>query len=119
MFGEFIKKLRFKQQLGLREFCLTKNHDPSNWSKVEREILPPPRDEETLSKWASDLGIEAGSEDWKKFFDFAALDAGMLPKYIVEDKELVEKLPVFFRTLEGKKPSPEDLDKLVQLLRKA
>ena len=45
MFGTFIKELRMKQRLGLREFCLKYEHDPSNWSKIEREVLSPPSDE--------------------------------------------------------------------------
>ena len=56
MFGTFIKELRAKQRLGLREFCLEHGHDPSNWSKIEREVLQPPRDEETLRTWAKQLG---------------------------------------------------------------
>src|ERR1017187_3267350 len=53
MFGTFIKELRARKRLGLREFCLEHGHDPSNWSKIEREVASPPRDEETLRKWAS------------------------------------------------------------------
>jgi len=118
MFGAFIKEIRIKNQIGLREFCLANDYDPSNWSKIERELLPPPKDEKTLTKWAKSLQIEDGSEDWKRFFNCAALDPGMLPKYIVEDKYLVEQLPIFFRTIEGKKPTAEDLEKLAQILRK-
>jgi len=51
MFGTFIRVLRARQRLGLREFCLRHDHDPSNWSKLEREALPPPRDERTLRKF--------------------------------------------------------------------
>ena len=31
MFGTFIKELRAKQRLGLREFCLKTGYDPSKW----------------------------------------------------------------------------------------
>ena len=48
MFGQFVKQIRECQRLGLREFCLENGYDPSNWSKIEREVLPPPRDEDTL-----------------------------------------------------------------------
>jgi len=41
MFGEFIKQIRERQRLGLREFCLENGCDPSNWSKIEREVLAP------------------------------------------------------------------------------
>ena len=119
MFGKFVKEIRLSHELGLREFCVENEYDPSNWSKVERELIPPPKDEETLSRWARSLKIKEGSAEWKKFFDFASVDSGLIPKYILEDGQLLERLPVFFRTLEGKKPSSEDLEKLLGILRKA
>jgi transcriptional regulator with XRE-family HTH domain len=117
MFGTFIKELRAKQRLGLREFCLTHGHDPSNWSKIEREVLSPPRDGGTLRKWAKQLGLKRGSDDWLKFFDYAAVDAGRIPERVLKDEELLAKLPVFFRTLSGHKPTEEELENLIKLLR--
>ena len=119
MFGKFIKQIRDRQRLGLREFCLENRHDPSNWSKIERGVLAPPRDEETLRTWAKQLGLKERSDDWLKFFDYAAVDSGRIPDYILKDEKLVAKLPVFFRTISGQKPSREDLEKLVELIRSA
>ena len=104
MFGEFIKQIRERQRLGLREFCLEHQHDPSNWSKIEREVLPPPRDDETLCTWAKQLGLKQGSDDGLKFFDYAAVDSGRIPDYVLKDEKLVAQLPVFFRTISGQKP---------------
>jgi len=117
MFGQFIKEIRSRQRLGLREFCLQHGHDASNWSKIEREILPPPKDEAILLEWAVQLGLESASEDWFKFFDYAAVDAGRIPSHVLENKELVAKLPAFLRTLSGQKPSREDLEKLLEIIR--
>jgi transcriptional regulator with XRE-family HTH domain len=117
MFGKFIKELRAKQRLGLREFCLKTGYDPSNWSKIEREVLSPPRDDKTLREWAKQLGLKPDTEDWRNFFDYAAVDAGRIPDYLLKDEELVEKLPAFFRTLSGSKPSDEELENLIKLLR--
>jgi hypothetical protein len=117
MFGTFIKELRAKQRLGLREFCLEHEHDPSNWSKIEREVLAPPRDEAILRIWAKQLGLKQGSEDWLKFLDYAAVDAGRIPEYVMKDEELLGKLPAFFRTLSGNRPSREELESLIKLLR--
>src|ERR1039457_4203588 len=80
MFGAFIKSLREGQGLGLRKFCSQHGHDPSNWSKVERGVLPPPLDEAILRKWASQLGVKEDSGQWKTLFDLA-------------DKEQVGKSP--------------------------
>jgi transcriptional regulator with XRE-family HTH domain len=117
MFGEFIKQIRAQQRLGLREFCLEHGHDPSNWSKIEREVSPPPKDEATLRTWAKQLGLKPSTDDWLKFFDYAAVDAGRIPDYVLKDEELVAQLPVFFRTISGQKPSAEQLDNLIALLR--
>jgi transcriptional regulator with XRE-family HTH domain len=117
MFGTFIKELRARQRLGLREFCLEHGHDPSNWSKIEREVLQPPRDEETLRAWAKQLGLKPGSDDWLKFFEYAAVDAGRIPDHILKDEELLAKLPAFFRTISGNKPSRAELENLIKLLR--
>ena len=119
MFGEFIKQIRERQRLGLREFCLENGYDPSNWSKIEREVLPPPRDEETLRTWARQLGLKQGSDDWLKFFDYAAVDSGRIPDYVLKDEKLVAQLPVFFRTISGQKPSREDREKLMALIQGA
>ena len=39
--------------------------------------------------------------------------------YVLKDEKLVAQLPVFFRTISGQKPSREDLEKLVELIRSA
>ena len=119
MFGEFIKEIRTRKRLGLREFCLQYGHDPSNWSKIERGILAPPKDEATLTEWAEQLGLKRGSSDWLRFFDYASVDAGRIPNYILEDEELVAKLPAFFRTLSGQKPVSDDLEKLLKVIRRS
>ena len=116
MFGTFIKELRAKQRLGLREFCLKTGYDPSNWSKIEREILSPPSDEAMLRKWAKALNIKAGSDDWHNFFNYAAVDAGRIPDHLLEDEKLAAHLPLFFRTISGHKPSREDREKLMALI---
>jgi hypothetical protein len=85
-----------------------------NWSKIERGILAPPKEELTLTEWAEQLGLERGSSDWLRFFDYASVDAGRIPKYILEDEELVAKLPAFFRTLSGEKP-----EKLLKVIRRS
>jgi hypothetical protein len=116
MFGTFIKELRARRRLGLREFCQEHGHDPSNWSKIEREVLQPPRDDRTLRAWAKQLGLKPASDDWFKFFDYAAIGAGRIPDRILENKELTAHLPAFFRALAGQKPSREDTETLLALI---
>ena len=116
MFGTFIKELRTKQRLGLREFCLKTGYDPSNWSKIEREVSPPPKDDATLREWAKQLGLKPDTDDWHKFHDYAAVDSGRIPDHVLENEELLARLPAFFRTISGQKPSREDLEKLMGII---
>lgn len=116
MFGKFIKELRTRRRIGLREFCAEHGHDPSNWSKMERERLHPPKDERTLGAWAKELGIKPESEDWQKFFDYADVDLGRIPPYVLKHRRLVSQLPNVFRTLSGEKLSREQLEKLVETI---
>lgn len=119
MFGELIKKLRSERRLGLREFCISADCDPSNWSKVERGLLSPPQEPDVLNRIAVILGLSENSPERELLFDYSAIDAGKIPKYVLEDSELVRRLPVFFRTATGKKPTTEDLKRLAEILKSA
>ena len=117
MFGELIKKLRSEKRLGLREFCQEVGCDPSNWSKVERGLLPPPQDTGVLKEVAAALGVKVNSKAWEELFDKAKIGAGRIPDYVLDDAALVKRLPLFFRTVSGKKPTRQDLEKLAKILR--
>lgn len=118
-FGDLIKRLRSEKRLGLREFCVASGCDPSNWSKVERGIFPPPQDQSLLERIAAILELQENSKEREQLFDYAAIDAGKIPPYVLEDSELLKRLPVFFRTATGKKPNEDDLKKLAEILRNA
>jgi hypothetical protein len=47
------------------------------------------------------------SEEWCSLFDLAAVTQGSIPTDIMEDRELVKALPLFFQTLRGARPTPE------------
>jgi transcriptional regulator with XRE-family HTH domain len=117
MFGELIKEIRSRKRLGLREFCIAADCDPSNWSKVERGMLPPPQDQKLLDRIAIILGLPDNSKERELLFDYAAIDAGKIPKYVLDDAELVRRLPVFFRTASGKKPTAQELETLAEILK--
>lgn len=110
-FGEFVRELRARKRMKLREFCVAYGHDPSNWSKMERGDLPPSEYRQTLEQWASQLGLEKGMDDWYKFFDLAFVERGKIPDDLLSNEELMNDLPIFFRTLRGDKPSEEELFK--------
>jgi transcriptional regulator with XRE-family HTH domain len=118
MYGEFIKKRRIGKGVTLREFCKRVGADASNWSKVERGLLSPPQDEEKHKRIAEVLGIELDSKAWAEMRDYANIDAGIIPEDILSDEKVIKSLPVFFRTLRSDKPTSEELDELISMIRK-
>lgn len=117
MFGEFIKKRRLEQEISLREFCRIMKTDASNWSKIEREIMSPPQDDEKLEKIAEILKIAPNTPLWYEMKNMAKIDAGKIPDDIRSDSKVLNSLPMFFRTLKSEKP--EELKELIELIRKA
>jgi transcriptional regulator with XRE-family HTH domain len=117
-FGEFFKGLRIRKGVTLREFCLTYDLDPGNISKLERGVLTPPQDMQKLKDYARNLGIKEGSPDWHTFVDLASAGAGTIPQDILDDQELVKRLPVLFRSLRRKKLTKESLKELIEKLKK-
>ena len=118
-FGAYLKSLRLERRVTLREFCRRARADPGNISRIERGVWPPPQDRNILVRYATALELKEASDEWYKFFDCAAADCGIIPKDIMEDDEVVKVLPVLFRTLRREKPSEEDLDRLVDKLRRS
>jgi transcriptional regulator with XRE-family HTH domain len=116
-FGAFIKDARIKAGLTLRGFCRTMSVDPGNWSKIERGILPPPKSKKVLSKIASTLKLMEGSEEWHELFDLATIS--FIPPELMDDRSVVEKLPVFFRTLRGEKPAQKELEDIIEKIRRS
>lgn len=116
-FGKLLKKLRIEKGLTLREFCQAHGFDPGNYSRLERGLFAPPHKEELLEKYATALGLKRGSDEWLEFFDLAAASRGEIPKDLLSDEELLEKLPALFRTLRGSALSPDDLDRLIEKMR--
>lgn len=117
MFGEFIKQKRLEKRLSLRAFCKLLHEDASNWSKIERGKLSPPQDEQKLRKIAHILGIEKNSEEWNTLIDTASVEAGKIPEYLMSDKDVIQALPVFFRTIGSIKPTREELKALIEKIR--
>ena len=116
-FGVLVKDLRIAQKKTLRQFCLDHGHDPSNWSKLERGINPPPQDEKTLEKWAKQLGLKASTAQWQEFMDLADIARGEIPKHVLTDEQLLKKLPVFFRSIRGAELTEKQLDELIEKVR--
>jgi hypothetical protein len=118
MFGQFIKQIRERQRLGLRDFLSGDGYDPSNWTKIEREV-PPGARRGNPSHLGQTTRSQARLGRLAQVFGLAAVDSGRIPDYVLKDEKLVAQLPVFFRTISGQKPSREDREKLMVLIQNA
>ena len=118
-FGEFFKEKRIGLKKTLRQFCAENKLDPGNISRLERGIMTPPQGSDKLEEYARYLHVNKGTDDWYKFFDLAAVEAGRIPEELLSDPMVAASLPILFRTLRGKKISEKKLDELVEMIRKA
>jgi transcriptional regulator with XRE-family HTH domain len=118
-FGEIFKRLRIASNQTLRAFCAKHQYDPGNISRLERSRSSPPESREILEDYAKALKLKKDSEDRQAFFDAAAAECGRVPDDLLEDEELVDKLPVLFRALRDSKPHEDGLDELIEKIRRA
>jgi transcriptional regulator with XRE-family HTH domain len=118
-FGQLVKDLRITQKKTLRQFCQENGLDPSNWSKIERNVNLPSRDEVTLAKWAKLLGLKPGTEAWENFIYQAEISRGNIPREIMSDEKLLRQLPVFLRTIRGAELTERQLEDFIAKVREA
>ena len=116
MFSKTVKELRIQKGLTLRDFCEQVGLDPSNWSKVERGINPPPGDIGLLERLAEFFGL-TGAEKLG-FIDAAALQRRELPADMADHALLQKALPAFFRAARGHELTEEELKTLADDIRK-
>ncbi len=112
-FGELIKSLRVAREITLREFCRKAGLDASNWSKVERGVLAPPKGKDVLNTISHVLDLSQEEQQGLQDTAFYAF----IPKDLLPEEEVLKKLPLFFRTVRGEKPTDEELDKLIKLIK--
>ncbi|MFZ4599485.1 MAG: helix-turn-helix domain-containing protein [Terrimicrobiaceae bacterium] len=109
-FGEFAKDRRIAASQTLRSFCRDAAIDPSNWSKIERGVLPPPDEAGFLTR-VSDV-LRLTPEERQTLVDLAAIARGHIPEDL-RDEEILNKMPAFFRAIRGQEYTPEDFEKLL------
>ena len=74
-FGAFIRKKREEKQIQMNEFARQLEISPAYWSRIERDMEKPPKDE-LIRKAAEILGIDP---------DDAFVEASRLPPDMRED----------------------------------
>ncbi len=117
LFGERLKELRLERRITLRKFSQMVGIDPGNVSRIERGKINPPQELEKLEQIALILGLIEDTDEYDDFISLAHLSAGKLPQNAISDEQLVAKLPLFFRTLDGRKLTDEQLDAFIEKLK--
>lgn len=115
MFNETIKQLRIERRLTLRDFCARVGLDPSNWSKVERGVNPPPGDISLLERLAD--FFELAENEKSRFIDAAALQRREIPADVADNEVLQKALPAFFRAARGHQLTESELKDLAEDIR--
>lgn len=118
MLESFIKPRRLSKGYSLRNFADKIRVNASFYSKIERGVVPFPEGNDLQQKIASVLEIQNGSPEWVDFSIAISLNNGNIPKDSLNDENLAKILPVFFRTINGGKPSEADLKALITFIRK-
>jgi transcriptional regulator with XRE-family HTH domain len=119
-FGELLKEYRLAGGWSLREFCSENGFDAGNYSKLERGRFPAPDSDERIEAYARALGLKEGSDQWFSLFDAAAAQRGRLPSDLLNDDEVIDKLPALFRTIRSEQQSGGiDFNELIERIRKS
>ena len=113
-FGELLRELRVKAGYSLRGFAKKVGMQPSNLSFIENGRTNPPRDSETLFRFAQALGLKKGDVQWAAFFDAAAEEPHRLPADIAADKNVRDYLPIMMRTISNARLSQKELKELIE-----
>ena len=116
-FGDTVRERRKELRLGLREFAQRAGMDPGNLSKIERGRLGAPQSEETLNRICEALEWKQGSDAAGALKAQAAIENGQIPAEFLQDEVVMAKLPLLLRTLQNRQLEPEQLDRLIELIR--
>ncbi len=114
-FGALLKDIRIAKGLTLRQCCELLGVDPSNWSKLERGIVPAPKDPAIVEGWAEALELKGDAR--QNFLDTAALSRRELPADIAGDEKVLAALPAFFRAARGSELDDAALKQFVEDVR--
>ena len=117
-FGQEFRRRRLEADMSLRKFCQANDLDSAYVSRIERGRVKPPTGE-TLDRYLRAIGLEPGTADWQELHRLASACAAEVPAELMSDEEIVKKLPVVFRTLANRKPTQEDIDRLIETIRGA
>jgi len=115
-FGDFIRKKRLANKMGLRIFAREIGVDPGNWCRVEKRRLPAPSDITILNKICEVLHLS--DKEIELIFDLAASESKeKVPADIKHQIQESEIVPILFRTINKKKLTKDQLKQLIKRIK--
>lgn len=116
-FGALVRARRGELRLTLRAFAERAAIDPGNLSKMERGRESPPQDEAVLDRICDALELEGAAA--RELKDVAQVENGRIPNDMLENEELMARMPVLLRTVNNQPLTEEQLAALVEAIRDA
>lgn len=114
-FGQWMEDWRLSHDTSLRTFCINHNIDAANYSKLERGILAPPVNEESvIDRLATEVfEIKNQSDEYHEFWERAraahvAITQAMREPYMPD----TQNYPVFVQKADGTRLTDEELREL-------
>ena len=117
-FSEFFK-VRRKEYGTVRQFAKKNGFDAAYISRLENGISLPPKDQEKLFKIGIALGLKKGTDEWQEFLDLAAIAKCELPADLHDNERIASVLPAFYRTLRKKELDEDEVQELLDLIKKS
>ena len=96
-FGEFIQKLRKSKHIGISQIIILSGLNGLDYSKMERDLMPAPRDKQKLNKLRIALNLSHESDEWQELIRLADISRENILSSTPTDKQLIGKLPAFIR----------------------
>ena len=97
--GKLIKQKREAAGISLRRFALLISVDPSNWSKVERGVLPFSMSKSKTALIAKVLGIKKAGKEMLDFMDSLAISQNRIPDDIVKEQTMPYSIKQKFKEI--------------------
>lgn len=116
MVGRLVEKIRTNHRVTLKVLSGDIGFDPAYISRIETGKVAP--SENFINKFCEYFGIETGTEMHRKLSDEASIAKAKIPEYVMKNEEVVDMLPIFFRTMTGGKVEDAELDKLIALIQR-
>jgi transcriptional regulator with XRE-family HTH domain len=109
-YGEMLRSKRIEREMTLRDLSSRTDIDVAYISRVERETINPPQDEELLEAINGALNLPGQQSQEMK--DQAAVDNRRFPADVARNMAKTAGFPLFLRTVSNKNLTPEKLKEL-------